>query len=45
MRRNWRTILFSEESRFIGRSLTCLETGESYSDGSVMQVDRFGGGS
>ena len=47
MRRNWRTILLmTNHNQVFGRSLTCLEIpGERYSDGLVMQVDRFGGGS
>ena len=50
MRHNWRTIQFNDESRFTikfsdGGLRVWRPPGESYSDGAVMQVDRFGGGS
>ena len=48
MRCNWRTILFSDDPRFTikfsdGRLRIWRLPGECFSDGSVMQVDQFGG--
>ena len=48
--RNWRRVVFSDESRFQlyrsdGRNRVYRRVGERYAPGCVMQVDRFGGGS
>jgi hypothetical protein len=49
MRRNWRTVLFSEESRFPlefadGRIRIWRRPGERFAEACVMPVDRFGSG-
>ena len=49
-RARWRTVLFSDESRFLlsradGRTRVYRRRGERYAPNCVQQVDRFGGGS
>jgi len=50
LRRNWRTLFFSDESRFTlkfadGRIRVWRRPGERFAEACVMPVDRFGGGS
>ena len=48
-RQDWRTVLFSDESRFAlsnsdGRTRVYRRRGERYADSCILQRDRFGGG-